>query len=103
MNMPASRCPDCGRLFHSGKSYCPDCDRDTLDSIDLNGKGEVYSYTEIYAAPKRFAQQAPYLIVLVEMEHGLRVTGRMLNGPVQIGDRVELHKVEDHCYYFAAL
>ncbi|AST96136.1 Zn-ribbon domain-containing OB-fold protein [Shouchella clausii] len=103
MNMPASQCRHCGRLFHNGKSHCSGCDRDSLDPVDLSGKGNVYSYTEIYAAPKRFVQQAPYLIVLVEMEHGLRVTGRMLNRPVQIGDRVELHKVEDHCYYFAAL
>jgi uncharacterized OB-fold protein len=52
--------------------------------------GTVYTETLIHAAPQQFVAEAPYQLVIVTLDKGGRVTGRIDGGPVQIDDRVEL-------------
>ena len=53
-------------------------------------KGTIYTETTIYAAPTQFVAEAPYQLVIVTLEDGKRVTGRVAGEPVAIGDRVEV-------------
>jgi uncharacterized OB-fold protein len=53
-------------------------------------KGEIYTETVIHSAPEAFVSEAPYQLVIVTLENGHRVTGRVLNGRVSIGDAVRL-------------
>jgi uncharacterized OB-fold protein len=55
--------------------------------IEPGAEGVVYSETVVYAAPARFASEAPYQIAIIELSTGERVTSR-IEGRVQIGDRV---------------
>ncbi|MBI5669281.1 MAG: Zn-ribbon domain-containing OB-fold protein [Chloroflexi bacterium] len=56
------------------------------------GTGEVYSYTTLQQAPEGFEDQAPYVLALVKLDEGPMVTAQLtdLDGPVAIGDRVEM-------------
>ena len=63
-------------------------------------KGTVYTETVIHAAPQRFLDDAPYQIVIVTLEVGMRVTGRVTGDPVNIDDAVELLEERNGVPYF---
>ena len=52
--------------------------------------GTVYTETLIHAAPQQFIAEAPYQLVIVTLDSGGRVTGRVSGMPLRIDDRVEL-------------
>lgn len=53
-------------------------------------RGTVYTQTVVYSAPEAYVADAPYQLVIVTLEDGKRVTGRILGDRVAIGDEVEL-------------
>jgi uncharacterized protein len=57
------------------------------------GPGIVYTETVVHAAPEQFVADAPYQLAIVTLEDGKRLTGRVLDDRVVIGDRVDF--VED--------
>lgn len=61
------------------------------------GPGTIYTETLIYAAPQQFVADAPYQLVIVALDSGKRLTGRITSDKpgdhVQIGDAVKF--VED--------
>jgi uncharacterized OB-fold protein len=52
--------------------------------------GVVYTETLIHSAPEAFVSEAPYQLIIVTLEDGTRLTGRIDGGRVAIDDRVEL-------------
>jgi uncharacterized OB-fold protein len=52
--------------------------------------GTVYTETLIHAAPREFVNEAPYQLIIVTLDDGTRITGRVLGDPVAIDDRVAL-------------
>lgn len=62
------------------------------EQFTFQGTGEVYSYTTLQQAPEGFENQAPYVLALVKLDEGPMVTAQLtdLDGPVAIGDRVEM-------------
>lgn len=53
-------------------------------------RGLVYTETTIYAPPREFVAEAPYQLIIVSLEDGTRVTGRVVGEAVRIDDPVEL-------------
>jgi len=53
-------------------------------------RGTVYTETVVHSAPEAFVAEAPYQIVIVTLETGERVTGRVRGDRVAIDDKVEL-------------
>lgn len=50
--------------------------------------GSVYTETVVHLAPERFAADAPYQVVIVELDGGSRLTARVDGERVAIGDRL---------------
>jgi uncharacterized OB-fold protein len=66
--------------------------------------GTVYTETTIHAAPAQFVAEAPYQLIIVTLDEGKRVTGRVLgNDTVAIGDRVELGEERNGVPFFRKL
>jgi uncharacterized OB-fold protein len=65
--------------------------------------GIVYTQTVIYAAPQQFVSEAPYQIVIVSLDDGKRMTGRIAGDRVAIDDRVELAETRDGVPFFRKL
>jgi uncharacterized OB-fold protein len=63
--------------------------------------GTVYTETLIHAAPQQFIAEAPYQLVIITLDSGKRVTGRVLGPPVRIDDRVELVEERKGIPYFS--
>ena len=63
-------------------------------------KGIVYTQTVVHSAPEAYVADAPYQLVIVTIEDGSRVTGRILGERVAIDDSVELAEDRSGTPYF---
>src|SRR5262249_59016173 len=71
---------------------CAACQSLNRSWVVASGRGVVYSYV-VHHYPPVAGLDAPYVVVLVELEEGIRVVGNLLDGPyagVTIGSPVEL-------------
>jgi uncharacterized OB-fold protein len=62
--------------------------------------GAVYTETVVHLAPEAFASDVPYQVVIVTLENGSRITGRVLGDRLAIDDRVELAETRDGVPFF---
>lgn len=62
--------------------------------------GTVYTETIVHAAPQQFVQDAPYQLIIVTLDSGNRLTGRVTGDRVSIDDRVELSEERQGVPYF---
>ena len=64
-----------------------------MKDVQLSGKGKIFSFTRIHVPPSGFEEQAPYTMVIVELEEGVKITGQLVDSSfddVNIGDKVEV-------------
>jgi len=83
------RCDGCGRWRHVPREICAHCGSFDWTWTRSSGRGTVYAYTEIVRPlHPAFAADAPYTVVIVELEEGVRMLSRMVDcapGAVAIG------------------
>jgi uncharacterized OB-fold protein len=87
------RCETCGTCFFPRRSICPKCRRKgKIVQQQYAGKGTVYSFTEISAPPEGFEDQVPYILAIIELEEGAKLTAQIVDAnkdDVKIGSKVE--------------
>ncbi len=76
------RCRKCGTFRFYPRPMCPDCNSLESEWIKAGGKGRVYSWT---VAVRQFhpAFEVPYVIAIVELEEGVRMTTNVVNCPLE--------------------
>jgi uncharacterized OB-fold protein len=62
--------------------------------------GTVYTETLIHSAPEAFVSEAPYQLIIVTLDSGDRVTGRVAGERVAIEDAVVLADERNGVPYF---
>lgn len=76
--LSTTRCTGCGHMTFPPKPVCPECWASDLEWVELSGKGTLYSFTEVSAAPSTFAAETPYVLCLVDLDEGVRCLSRIL-------------------------
>lgn len=71
-------CADCGTIIAPPSGSCYGCGSSIMNWAEVSGKGKLVSFTVIHIAPDAFAEEAPYIIAIVELEEGTRVSARLL-------------------------
>lgn len=71
-----------------------------------SGRGTIYSLTETHVPTPGFADKAPYLVGLIELDEGVRIIGNIVNVAAEdarIGMKVKVvwEKLSDDINYFA--
>lgn len=91
------RCRACGTRVFYPRDICPgkECfGVGTLEWLESAGKGWLYSFTVVLQpADPSFRPDVPYILAVVEMEEGWRMTTNVVNASadtINIGDRVEV-------------
>ena len=96
------RCRACGQLHYYPKDLCPACLSRDLEWVRCTGRGKLYSYVISHRPAQGFAEEAPDITAVVELEEGPRIMGTMtgigpnlqrlrMNMPVEI----LFHEVEE--------
>ncbi len=69
------RCTKCSAHIFYPRELCPECLAPDLQWIKVSGKGSVYSFTIAQQATHHgFAEEVPYVIAIVELDEGPRLT-----------------------------
>jgi uncharacterized OB-fold protein len=77
--LEAGRCRACGKIAFPPRRICPGCHGESLETITLSGEGKLVTWTIIHVAPRDFAVQAPYVVGIVELDEGVRVTAQIVD------------------------
>ncbi|OBF62470.1 nucleic acid-binding protein [Mycobacterium sp. 852002-53434_SCH5985345] len=70
------RCGGCGQLRHPPRPMCPHCRSLDWDAVESSGRGTVYSHVMPHE-PKFPFFEYPYVVVLVELEEGVRLVSNL--------------------------
>ncbi|WP_454689722.1 Zn-ribbon domain-containing OB-fold protein [Achromobacter aloeverae] len=88
------RCKACHAFHFMPRHLCPKCWSDDLEWVRSEGNGSVYSFSIIRRAPlAAFAQKAPYVTALIELDEGPRMVANIVGAnslSVKIGDKVRV-------------
>lgn len=88
------KCGNCGCVLFPTRTLCPQCRHESVGKLapfKLNGTGVVEAITTVHSPPAGFELQAPYLLAIVKMDEGPRITTQIVDakpGEVAIGDKV---------------
>jgi|HubBroStandDraft_6_1064221.scaffolds.fasta_scaffold382222_2 uncharacterized OB-fold protein len=70
------QCTECGRFRHPPRYYCPYCFSPSYRWTPSAGAGRLFSWTITHFPFDRgWAEDLPYVTVVVELEEGTRVIG----------------------------
>lgn len=86
-------CENCGNKIFPPRDVCPTCEREAKTPFTFSGKGEVYSYSVVHAAPEGFEKYAPYTVALVRLMEGPLITAQLTDvdaNEVKVGMPVEM-------------
>ncbi len=88
------QCTDCGKYRHYPQPMCPACHSMNREWSRVSGKGKIYTYVR---CPQAFhpgwADEAPYGVVTVELDEGVRMVSNMVDvkpEDLEIGMPVEV-------------
>ena len=94
------KCKECGKINVPPKMVCGQCTSLDMEVLELSGKGNIQTFTTVFVAPEGREAEAPYTIVMVELDEGPWIVGNLIDiDPSKatmelIGKRVNLgHKV----------
>ena len=96
-------CENCGEVYFPPREICPECRRESFGKMsehELDGTGEVVTYTRVEDPHPDFKDLSPYIMAIVEMDEGVKVTGQLVDVEIEeidIGMGVEavLRKLGD--------
>jgi hypothetical protein len=93
--LEGSKCTDCETVAFPPRDVCRECGATDTESYELEGEGELRSYTEVTSAPSGHEDGTPYYLAMIELDEGPIITAQLTDVAVEdfepeIGDRVEL-------------
>ena len=83
------RCDACGAHQHYPRPFCLACESDALSWVEARGTGTVYSQATVHV-PLHPELSPPYVIAVVELDEGPRLTTNIVDGETSIGGRVQV-------------
>ena len=93
--LKAQKCKECGEVFFPPRARCPKCLSKELGWVELSGKGELYSWSEIHMPPLALGE--PYVLGIIDLEERV---GRIITGidakpeELKIGMKMKINYVD---------
>ena len=76
------RCQACGAYVFYPREVCSECLAPELEWVYASGRGTLYSFTIARASTHpAFSDDVPYVIAIVELEEGPRITTNIIDCP----------------------
>jgi len=71
------KCSGCGELSAQPRLVCAKCGGLDLEAVELKGGGTIQTFTVNYVAAEGRESEAPYIVVIVELDEGPWVMGNI--------------------------
>ncbi len=71
--LEAGKCTKCGTIVFPKRLVCPECKNREFETVQLERKGKLVTYTVIHVATSQFTDQIPYAVGVVELNDGARL------------------------------
>jgi uncharacterized OB-fold protein len=78
------QCAGCNAFIYYPRDRCPHCLSDRLEWRRVSGRGKLYTYTIVRRASTRSFADKPYVLAIVELDEGPRMTTNLEAAPDQI-------------------
>src|SRR5262249_37033782 len=78
------RCGACNAFIYYPRDRCPHCLSDRNGWHPVSGRGKLYTYTILRLASTRSFADKPYVLAIVELDEGPRMTTNLDAPPEQI-------------------
>ena len=112
--LEAGKCKQCGNISFPPRLVCPKCKSKTFETVQLSREGKILTFTIIRVGPDKFSKETPYVVAIIELNDGVRLTAQVADCDVDkvvIGNKVKLvfRKIQDegksglHCYGYKAV
>jgi uncharacterized OB-fold protein len=91
----ASRCKKCQALYLPPHPICTKCHGNDMEWVEMKGKGKLATFTAIAVGQSRTIEEGhsrdnPYLVGIVELDEGPKVSGRILGIDVKKPENIEV-------------
>ncbi len=90
--LEAGKCAKCGKIYFPPRLVCA-CGGRKFETVRLNDQGTLQTFTVIHTAPSQFSDETPYVVGVVEMDKGVRLTAQIVDcepEKLQIGQKVKV-------------
>ena len=78
-NLIGTRCTTCDSYFYPPRSFCPTCRREgKIVEHQFKGTGTVVTFSIIRSASDQFNDLTPYVIAIIELDEGTRLTSQVI-------------------------
>ncbi len=71
--LEAGKCQKCGKVYFPKRLVCAECGGRDFETVKLSREGKLITYTVIHVAPKKFGDQVPYAVGIVELKDQVRM------------------------------
>ncbi len=89
----ATKCQKCGKLHFPPVADCGDCGSSNLKWTELDGEGEIETFTQIVVKPASFSKEADYIVAIARLRESVRALAWLVGverEDVQVGMKVRL-------------
>lgn len=84
-NLLGTHCKKCDQYYFPPRILCPTCRRDgVIEEHQFKGTGKVVTYTVVRSATDEFDRQVPYVLAVVELDEGVRLTSQIVCDPDEV-------------------
>jgi uncharacterized protein len=88
------RCAACGRYQFYPRGHCAHCFAPDPQWAPASGRGRVHTYTVVRRTPNtEFAAGCPYVLAIIELDEGPRMTARIVGDPDGLACDQRVHAV----------
>ena len=68
----ATKCRKCGKLHFPPVADCGDCGTSNMQWVELDGEGEIVTFTEVVVKPTSFSKEPPYIVAIAQLKEGVK-------------------------------
>ena len=90
--LEAGKCAKCGKTYFPPRVVCA-CGAREFENVTLNDEGTLITFTVIRVPPSQFIDEAPYVVGVVELSDGVRLTAQVVDcdfEKLEIGQKVKV-------------
>ena len=68
----ATKCRKCGVLHFPPVADCGTCGSSEVEWTELDGRGEVVTFTQVFVKPASFSEEPAYIVAIARLREGVK-------------------------------